>query len=75
MTGEGNAADYFIARHLREGRGDRIADAHLRPVVTKFFAAIQTYDIGRVALAGSRRETGFPHGRDGERRPPVRASQ
>src|SRR5271154_2132239 len=25
MTGEGNAADYFIARHLREGRGDRIA--------------------------------------------------
>ena len=25
MTGEGNAVDYFVARHLREGRGDRIA--------------------------------------------------
>ena len=27
MSDAGNAADYFVTRHLREGRGDRIAFA------------------------------------------------
>src|SRR5580704_6746514 len=54
------------------GRGDRFADSHFSPVVTELFAAVQTYDIGRVTLPRRRYEAGFPRGRDRKRRPAVR---
>ena len=56
------------------GCANWIADVHLGPVVTKLLAAIQTYDIGGVALAGCRRETSSPRGSDREGRPAVRAT-
>jgi hypothetical protein len=55
--------------------GHWLADAHISPVVPKLFAAVQADNIGRVALTGGLRKPGFPQGRDGERRPTVRASQ
>ena len=57
MTGDGNAADYFIARHLREGRGDRVAftDPWRSLTYAELDAASARFAAG-LAVAGIERE-------------------
>jgi len=57
MSGAGNAADYFVARHLREGHGDRVAftDPWRRLTYAELDAATVRFAAGLKA-AGIERE-------------------